>query len=195
MRSPLPGLCSLWWVLQKWSGRGLTADPFICLAVVTAPHGVNGRVKVKSLATPPRSFAEFSPLYDAAGEPVVLHVTGVAAGGFIASIEGVRTREEAALWRGRRLGVPRSVLPTPEAGAVYIADLIGMAVVTEDGASFGMVKRVYNFGAGDILEIITNDGREEMFSFTEANFPVRDLTRRTLTIHPPEILAGSSQRG
>lgn len=171
------------------------SDPFICLAVITSPHGVSGRMKIKSLATPPESFAQFSPLYDPSGAPVHLRVTGTAAGGFIASIEGVKTREEAALWRGRKLGVPRSALPEPQVGTVYVADLIGMEVATESGAAFGVVKQVYNFGAGDILEIITTDGREEMFSFTEVVFPVRDLARRRLTIAPPEILAVKSPQG
>lgn len=166
-------------------------DPFICLAVVTAPHGVNGRVKVKSFATPPTGFAKFKPLYDEAGTPVSLSLGGEAGGCFIVSIDGLKTRDEAALWRGRKLGVPRSALPESDTDdALYIADLLGMKVVSKDGATFGTVKQVYNFGAGDILEIIRADGREEMYSFTQANFPERDAARRVLTIVPPDIIEG-----
>jgi 16S rRNA processing protein RimM len=167
---------------------GLTSDPFICLAVITSPHGVSGRVKVKSFTTPPASFVDFSTLCDESGAPVRLRISGQAGGCFIATIDGITTREEAAFLRGRKLGVPRSALPEPQAGEVYLADLIGMEVVTRMGESFGKVVRFYNFGAGDILEIRTAGGREEMFSFTEANFPSIDRARRTLTISPPDIL-------
>ncbi|MFO0109324.1 MAG: PRC-barrel domain-containing protein, partial [Alphaproteobacteria bacterium] len=103
----------------------------------------------------------------------------------------LKTRDEAALWRGRKLGVPRSALPESDTDdAFYIADLLGMKVVSKDGATFGTVKQVYNFGAGDILEIIRADGREEMYSFTQTNFPERDAARRVLTIVPPDIIEG-----
>jgi 16S rRNA processing protein RimM len=166
-------------------------DHFICLAVVTAPHGVGGRVKLKSFANPRTAFADFKPLYDEAGTQISLRLDGEAGGCFIVSIDGLKTRDEAALWRGRKLGVPRSALPESDSDdRLYIADLLGMKVISKDGAAFGTVKQVYNFGAGDILEITRVDGREEMFTFTQANFPERDAARRILTIVPPDIIEG-----
>jgi 16S rRNA processing protein RimM len=168
----------------------MPSDPFIELAVVTSPHGVSGRVKIKSFANPPESFA-VPELRDASGNPVKLKITSGEGTVFIAAIDGVRRREEAELWRNRKLGVPRSALPdTRKEGEFYISDLEGCPVQRENGEAFGVVKGVYNFGAGDILEITKIDGSEEMFSFTTANFPAIDVPNKRLVIIPPEVITG-----
>lgn len=168
----------------------MTSDPFITLAVVTSPHGVSGRVKVKSFANPPESFA-VAALTDEMGNPVSIRITSGEGTVFVCAIDGLKRREDAEIWRNRKLGVTRSELPdTREEGEFYISDLEGCAVETEDGKPFGVVKGVYNFGAGDILEITKADGGEEMFSFTHVNFPAIDVPNQRLVIAPPEVITG-----
>ena len=53
----------------------------------------------------------------------------------------------------------RDALPAPEDDEFYLADLIGLAAATPQGEALGRVKAVQNFGAGDILELDTGDGR------------------------------------
>lgn len=168
----------------------MSADPFITLAVVTSPHGVSGRVKIKSFATPPESFA-MPALTDESGKPVKLKITGGEGTVYIAAVEGLRRREEADLWRGKKLGVVRSALPkTPKSNEFYIVDLVGIPVFAEDDSAFGIVKDVHNFGGGDILEITKADGSDEMYSFTTDSFPTIDVANRRIVIHPPEIITG-----
>ncbi len=162
---------------------------WVALAVFTQPHGVSGRMKVKSFTEPLHDFAKHKGLTDAKGKPLSLRITGSTAGGAIVEIEGITRREQAELLRGQKIGVPRAALPTLDnPNQYYTDDLIGMTVVTLDGTEFGRVRAVVNYGAGDILEIDTPHESGALFAFNHATFPQIDLVARRLTIEPPEIL-------
>jgi 16S rRNA processing protein RimM len=163
--------------------------PWVALAVFTQPHGVSGRIKVKSFTEPADDFARHPDLTDANGTPVKLRITGHAQGMPIVEIEGVTKREQAELLRGRKLGVARTQMPAlTKPNAYYTDDLIGMAVVTLAGEPFGRVARVTNYGASDILDIERGNGVREMYAFTHATFPTVDVAARRITIDPPELL-------
>lgn len=167
------------------------SDELITLAIVTSPHGVSGRVKVKSFANPPELFGQTKHLQDEAGNPVKLKITSGEGTVFICAIDGLKKREEAELWRNKKLVIACKDLPdTRKKGEFYINDLVGLNVETTDGKAFGTVKNVYNFGAGDILEIETCDGKEEMFSFAHTTFPTIDVAGKRLVIAPPEVITG-----
>lgn len=162
---------------------------WVTLAVVTQPHGVSGRVKIKSLADPEDAIKKHTVLSDPSGREVKFRVTGTAQGQYIIEVDGLTTREEAELWRGKQLGMTRAALPKLKKDSQYYAvDLIGLCVETADGRAFGTVHALHNFGAGDLLELKRPNGDTEMFSFTEANFPLVDVAARKLVIDPPHLL-------
>lgn len=166
---------------------------WVTLAIFTQPHGVSGRMKVKSFTDPADDFSRHANLSDEAGNRVKLTITGHTQGLAIVAIEGISRREQAELLRGRKIGVWRHELPPlPRPNLYYTDDLIGMAVVDADGTPFGSVCRIANYGAGDILEIARTGGAQEMYAFNHATFPAVDSTTRRITIHPPEIFAGEN---
>jgi 16S rRNA processing protein RimM len=172
----------------------MTPNDWITLAVIGPPHGVSGRVKVKSLTEPEDDFARHTALTYADGTPLTLKITGHAQGMAIVSIEGITDRNQAELLRGKKLGVPRSALPElKKPDQFYVADLIGMRVLDANGGAFGKVDSVANYGAGDILEILRPNGVAELYAFTSATFPAMDLATRTLTIEPPVILGSREE--
>lgn len=173
--------------------RSAANPDWVLLAAVAQPHGVSGRVKIKSFTDPLDDFARHQGLCDEAGTPVKLTLTGHAQGMPVVAIEGVTNRNAAELWRGRRLGVARSSLPPLPENRFYTDDLTGMDVVDASGAPFGRVLQVVNYGAGDLLDIARPDGRAELYAFTHANFPVVDLAARRLTITPPFVLVASGR--
>ena len=165
------------------------AAAWVAVGVFTQPHGVSGRIKVKSFTDPIDDFANYPNLTDERGTPYKLRITGHAQGMAIVTIEGITKREQAELLRGKKIGVAREAMPElKNPNLYYTADLMGMEVVRADGAPFGHVTRVLNYGAGDILEIIHSTGSSELFAFTHATFPVVDSALRRIVIHPPEIL-------
>src|SRR5262249_28615573 len=71
----------------------------------------------------------------------------------VVRLKGVSDRNAAEALTNTRLYVSRDKLPATKADEFYVADLVGLAAQTQDGAAFGTVKAVHNFGAGDLLEI------------------------------------------
>jgi 16S rRNA processing protein RimM len=71
----------------------------------------------------------------------------------VGKLAGIETREQALGLKGRTVAVRREAMPEPEAGKYYLADLIGLEVVNEQGRAFGVVTRTYSSGAQDVIEV------------------------------------------
>lgn len=165
------------------------SNQWVALGVFAQPHGVSGRIKVKSLSNGAEDFTTVPTLTDDRGNVIKLRVTGHAQGMSIVEIEGITKREQAELLRGRKIGAPRAALPAHESpNRFYISDLIDLNVVTEKGESFGMVRDVVNYGASDILVIKKASGGEELFAFTHATFPEINLSKSYIIISVPEFI-------
>ncbi|MGH6989270.1 MAG: ribosome maturation factor RimM, partial [Stellaceae bacterium] len=130
----------------------------VLLGVITGAHGVRGEVRVKSFAAVPKAIASYGPLEDKTGKRFVLTLKGGIEDRLIAVIEGVATREAAERLKGAELYVPRDALPPAAEEEFYYADLVGLDVRLSDGAPFGRIAAVQEFGAGDCLEIDRGEG-------------------------------------
>ncbi len=107
---------------------------------------------------------------------------------FVARAAQVSTREQAEDLRGSKLYVDRSVLPLPEEDEFYYEDLIGLKTQTSDGVSFGKVKAVVNYGAGDLLELfqIPEVKGARLLSFTRELVPEIRFEEGIIIVAPPE---------
>lgn len=158
----------------------------VCLGVIVGAHGVKGAVRIKSFTAEPRDVARYGALEDEAGERQFrLRIAGQATGVVIARIAGVADRNRAEELRGLRLYLPREALPPPGKEEYYHADLIGLAALLADGTPLGHVRAVYDFGAGDTLDIARPFGQPVMVPFTREVVPVVDIAGGRLVIDPP----------
>ena len=161
--------------------------PRICVGAIAGAHGVKGLVKIKSFTEEPDGVAAYGPLSDEAGErEFTLALTGRAKGLIIARIDGVEDRNTAEALRGTRLYVERAALPPTADEAYYHTDLIGLEAVGMDGAPVGEVKALYNYGAGDVIEIQRRDKDLLLLPFTKAAVPEVDLEGGRLVVREPE---------
>src|SRR5688572_29973044 len=71
----------------------------------------------------------------------------------LGKLAGIETREQALELKGMTVAVRREALPEPEAGKYYLADLIGLEVVNEQGRALGVVTRTFSSGAQDVIEV------------------------------------------
>jgi 16S rRNA processing protein RimM len=84
-----------------------------------------------------------------------------------------------------RLYLPRAALPRTEADEYYHADLIGLEAVLRDGTIVGRVQAIYDFGAGDTLELWRAGAPPVMVPFTRAVVPIVELAEGRLVLDPP----------
>ena len=106
----------------------------------------------------------------------------------LARAQGIEDRTTAEALRGTELFVPRSALPEPGPDEFYYSDLEGMEALRADGSRLGVVRGVDNFGAGDLIEVVADDGRQLSLPFTRRTVPSVDLAQRRLVVEPPEEL-------
>lgn len=170
------------------------ADARVCVGAIAAAHGIKGEVKIKTFTADPLSIGAYGPVSDEAGTRSfrLTHVRapGGAAGKSVvlARLEGVADRNAAEALRGLRLYVSRDALPEPDADEFYHHDLIGLTAVLVSGEKLGKVEAVYNFGAGDLLEVSRDGASSVMVPFTNAVVPTVDLKAGKVVIDPPEGL-------
>lgn len=97
-----------------------------------------------------------------AAEPALsltLQVARVFKGGLIVRFAELRDRNAADAIRGRTLLIPAEDVRPLDEGEFFLHDLIGLEVVTADGARVGEVREVYEAGAGHFLGV--DDGERE----------------------------------
>lgn len=171
----------------------------VCIAQIGAAHGVRGEVRLKPFTEDPLSVTRYGPLETEDGKRrFEIETARPAKDMLVVRLKGVADRDAAEKLTNLRLYVARERLPEPEDDEFYYADLIGLAAVTADGAPFGTVKAMHNFGAGDLLEIEpASGGNTLLLPFTEAVVPVIDIKGGKVVIAPPhEIVAqGETEDG
>ena len=161
-------------------------DRRVCLGVIAGPHGVNGLVRVKSYTADPADVAAYGPVTDIAGaRRLRIRLAGTVRDMLLARIDGVADRTAAEALRGVELYIERDRLPATGTDEFYHADLIGLAARSTDGTALGTVTALYDYGAGDMIEIRSADGAVELLPFTKSVVPEVDLEQGVVVIDPP----------
>jgi 16S rRNA processing protein RimM len=163
----------------------------VCVARIGAPHGVRGEVRLWSFTDDPLAVAEYGPLTTRDGSRrFTIAAMRAAKDHLVVRFEGVPDREAAQALTGVELYVSREVLPETEDGEYYLADLIGLTAIGEDGGPIGRVLAVHNFGAGDIIEVAPASGPTLLLPFTDAVVPTVDLAAGHVVVVPPQEIDG-----
>ena len=161
----------------------------ILMAVVGRPHGVRGLLRVQSFAADPADLPRYGPLADERGRAFRVRWQAEGIAEILEVVDGrpVKIAGRAAAERlvNLRLYVDRDRLPPPDDDEFYLADLIGLAAVTQDGREIGRVDAVHDHGAGTFLEI-----GSLLVPFTRACVPTVDIAAGRLTVVPPAEVAG-----
>lgn len=164
-------------------------EDLIVVAQIAGAFGVKGEVKVRSFTEDPEACFAYGPLMDESGAVILTperHRPLKDLFGVIAKENLQREGWEAL--KGTNLHVPREALPEPDIDEFYVIDLIGCAVIHEDGRALGKVRNVPDFGAGSLLEITPQTGTSFYLPFDPENAPEVDLAARRITVAPDEAL-------
>ena len=156
----------------------------IALAAVAGAHGVKGEVRLKLFTDSAESLSRYAKLYVGGAERRLLSIrdSGKTA---VARFDGIADRSAAEALRGSLVEIDRSALPPLEDGEYYHADLVGTAAADRDGNRVGTVVAVENYGAGDLLEIESENGKRFLIPFKPG---LADLDGERVIVDP-EFLA------
>ena len=151
----------------------MTEDKRICIGAIVGVHGIKGEVKVKSFTEPDTNVDKYGVVENKSGnQKFELKVVGHSKELLRVKIKGINDRTSAEALIGNGFYINREVLPDLEdEDEFYEADLIGLEV-RQDNQVIGTVAGLYNFGAGEIIEIkLKSTGKLEMIPFTKAYVP------------------------
>lgn len=169
-----------------------SADNRVCVGVLVSAHGIRGQVRIKSFTEDPELLDAYGPLQDEAGTKTYqVSVVGRAKGVIICTIQGVEDRTAAEKLRGLKLYLDRSVLPKLDEDEFYHSDLIGLTARFADGTVVGRVTALYDFGAGDVMELHGLEGGVAVIPFTRASVPEIKIAQGEVVVAPlPGALEG-----
>ena len=166
------------------------------IGAIIGPQGVRGNFKVKPFTAAAESLSAYGPVTTENGQPLMLQIMSVNAKGLaIVRAKGVDTREAAEALRGVTLYVARESLPEPNNGEFYHADLLGMVVKRQDGASLGSLVAIHDFGAGEIAELAPRSGSTIMLPFGDDRLISVDMVARELCLSVPNGLLDDTKLG
>ncbi len=159
---------------------------YLAVGAIAGPHGVRGQFKVKLFAESPAALEKYGALQIVDGRSLKLTVKSLNNKGLvIVSAVGVTSREAAESLRGFLLSTPRASLPSTAEDEFYHADLLGASVFHENGTRLGVVVALYNFGAGEIIEVKPPSGASVMLPFVGSSVVSVDIPNRRVVLAPP----------
>lgn len=158
----------------------------ILIGKITAPHGIKGAVKIISFAEKPIDIFKYN-VFDKNNNIINIKRIGTLNNGmFISQIDNIKDRNEAEKLRNVELFINRSDLEELKENEFYIDDLIGMIVKSDK--EDGLIKNVYNYGAGDVLEIEWKNKKNEDIPFNNNYIKSIDIENKIIYINKPEYI-------
>lgn len=161
-------------------------EDLLKVGVITTTHGVRGEAKVYPTTDEPERFLELDyVLLDTGRELRKLEIKNVKffKNLVILKFKGVDNINDIEKYKGRNLWIPREEGQELEEDEYYIADLLGMSVVLEDGQEFGTLKDVMETGANDVYIIDSAEHGEVLLPAIKECILDVDLEKNVMTIH------------
>lgn len=173
----------------------MSKDNLVLMGIFGAAVGLKGEVRLKSYTQDPVDIAEYSPLLTRDGRSFEITAVREANEVVVVRIKGVSNRTDAEKLTNIALFVPRERLgETEDEDEFFHADLIGLKAETEAGAALGTVAALYDFGAGEMIEIKPLRGKPLVYPFTKAIVPVIDIAGGRVIVVPPNEVEGDEGR-
>ena len=104
---------------------------------------------------------------------------------WIASIAETKNKELAEGLKGQLIFLEKKFLPKLMANEFYYEDLKGLQIKIDGSIQKGIVKDVFNFGSGDVLEVSLDDKKATIYiPFDRDNVRRIDLSKREILLTP-----------
>ena len=161
------------------------------VGVITSPHGIKGEVKVFPTTDDAKRFKELKKvILDTGKEYIPMEIEHVKffKNMVILKFKGYDNINEIEKYKSRDLLITRDQAVDLEPDEYFITDLIGLAVVSDQGAELGILKDVLETGANDVYVVAMKDGKELMLPAIGDCILNVDLEQGRMEVHVLEGL-------
>ncbi len=143
-------------------------DDLILVGAISVAKGLKGEVLIKYFAQNPSVFKNYSYIFigPLRAKYSIDRCTSQKEN-ISVTFNEINDRTEAEKLKGQEIFIEKTQLKDLNEDEWYHQDLIGLKVETLEGKKLGIIKAIYNFGAGDILEIKLTNNKIEMIPFNK----------------------------
>ncbi|MFZ5503645.1 MAG: ribosome maturation factor RimM [Pseudomonadota bacterium] len=160
-------------------------EPMVIMGRVAAAHGVRGWIKVQPYTESLDRLLDYDTWWlgkeSGAWREVRVESAEVHHKTLAVLLADCPDRNAAESLRGLLIAVPRSSLPEQRDGEYYWTDLIGLSVVNGLDKHLGVVEKLLETGANDVL-CVKNDGGELLIPFVEQVIQQVDIKGKTIRV-------------
>lgn len=135
---------------------------FLKVGQIINTHGIRGEVKVYPLTDDVKRFSSLKKVFVRKDkEYIPIEVQGVKyiKNLVILKLSGIEDMNEAMRYKNVFLYVDRENAVELSEDTYFIADLIGIEVMEEDGRKLGNIVSVFSTGSNDVYEIKRENGK------------------------------------
>lgn len=156
----------------------------IVIGEVLKPQGIRGEVKIKPLIDDVSDLKSVKKVFIGDTEYKILSARADSQAAYLA-LSGVADRNAAEFLRGKEVLADRADLPALEEGRYYIVDIIGCAVVTENGKRLGEIADI--LPAHTDIYVMREGDKEYMFPAAEGVLLDVDVEKKIITVSEKRI--------
>ena len=156
------------------------------VGIITQTHGIKGEVKVFPTTDDAGRYKKLKEvIMDNGRERLNLEIEGVKffKQYVILKFKGYDSINDIEKHKGAKLYIKREQAVKLKKDEYFIADLIDMEVVTEDGEYFGKMKDVLTTGANDVYIVMRPDGTEALLPAIKQCVKSIDMEQGRITVH------------
>lgn len=166
-------------------------EQFLRVGVISSTHGIRGEVKVYPTTDDPERFLELDEvILDTGREHKILEIEGVKffKNQVILKFKGYDNINDIEKYLKKDLLVDREHAVELGENENFIADLIDMEVVTDEGKVLGTLTDVIETGANDVYAVKTPEGKEILLPAIRDCILDVNVDEKRMTVHVMEGL-------
>ena len=166
-------------------------EQFLRVGVISSTHGIRGEVKVYPTTDDPERFLELDEvILDTGREHKILKIEGVKffKNQVILKFKGYDNINDIEKYLKKDLLVDREHAVELGENENFIADLIDMEVVTDEGKVLGTLTDVIETGANDVYAVKTPEGKEILLPAIRDCILDVNVDEKRMTVHVMEGL-------
>ena len=166
-------------------------EQFLRVGVISSTHGIRGEVKVYPTTDDPERFLDLDEvMLDTGREHKILEIEGVKffKNQVILKFKGYDNINDIEKYLKKDLLVDREHAVELGENENFIADLIDMEVVTDEGKVLGTLTDVIETGANDVYAVKTPEGKEILLPAIRDCIRDVNVDEKRMTVHVMEGL-------